>query len=106
MTKKQYKEYLKSEHWQKFRQRTYQKRNHCAYCSTTENLNIHHITYRRLNHEQKKDIVVLCQEHHFMLHDGLLVIIPRTRTIITKEKADLKRLGTIAYFHKERQTAI
>lgn len=68
MNKQQYKEYLSSEHWKKFRKETYSKRKMCQKCTSKKNLNIHHITYVNLWKETQEDVLVLCNECHFRGH--------------------------------------
>ena len=68
MNKQQYKEYLNSEHWKKFRKETYSKRKRCQKCSSKKKLNIHHITYVNIWKETQDDVLVLCNECHFRGH--------------------------------------
>ena len=103
MTKEEYNKYLHSHHWINFKIRIYKKYKRCRFCHITKNLNIHHLTYKRIGHERNKDVVVVCKPHHFMLHEEKLFFDKRTRSIFDKETFLLKKLGTIAYF--QRKTA-
>ena len=69
-----YKEYLASDIWKK--QRTdfykYRKTIHCQLCKKTYNLNVHHTRYSRLGKENfKKDLILLCRDCHYELHQFL-----------------------------------
>lgn len=103
MTKEQYKIYLQSEHWQKFKKRVHKRYKCCRFCQVKENLNIHHLTYKNLGHEKFKDIVVVCQTHHYNLHDAKLMF--NKGQITTMDKYLIEKMGTIAYFRMKRQTA-
>lgn len=70
MTKEQYKEYLRSEHWQKIRGDIYEARKRCEFCGGKKWLNIHHLSYERLGNELPTDLVVLCKLCHFSFHNG------------------------------------
>ena len=62
--------YMWSEEWSrkkglKFREVGYL----CEKCGETRNLEVHHITYDRLGHENLKDLQVLCRICHEFMHD-------------------------------------
>jgi hypothetical protein len=61
-----YKYYLKTKHWKNKRNQL--KRN-CDICGSFENLHLHHNTYDHLWKEKPKDLVCLCKEHHFGVHN-------------------------------------
>lgn len=44
----------------------------CRYCGTTQNLHVHHIYYRSggVDH-QPHNLIVLCHEHHTLVHSDL-----------------------------------
>ena len=73
MTKDEYAQYLKSDHWLKISQeRKDMDDHHCQLCGSTDNLQVHHISYKRLWCEiVDLDLVTLCKTCHFMLHDAL-----------------------------------
>jgi hypothetical protein len=78
---KNYKDYLRSDHWQSFRKRFFSEsaickrltikfgRPVCQYCHSGRNLNIHHRTYKRLGGERLSDVVLVCQDCHKRIHD-------------------------------------
>lgn len=79
MNKKEYAEYLKSDHWQTFRLTALERAgNKCALCGTLQRifvselpmvvLNVHHNTYDTLGHEEPTDVVVLCEICHDNYH--------------------------------------
>lgn len=70
MTKDEYKEYLKSEHWEEVRLKRIKIDNRrCYLCGGVKGLNVHHLRYDNLWHEDaKKDLVTLCYKCHHMLH--------------------------------------
>lgn len=70
MTKEEYSKYLKSEHWIETREKRIEIDNHrCYVCGKKSNLNVHHIQYRNLGHEDiNNDLVTLCKQCHLMLH--------------------------------------
>lgn len=70
MTKEEYKEYLKSEHWQNVRAKRLKIDNHrCYLCGRAKALNVHHLRYDNLGNEDvKEDLVTLCYKCHQMLH--------------------------------------
>lgn len=72
MNKKEYQEYLKSDHWQKIRKQAFDRGgNHCAICRSTNGLQIHHNTYEHLGNEYPGDLVVLCGKCHLLYHPRL-----------------------------------
>lgn len=70
--KVEYKEYLNGEHWKDIRLKALDRAgNRCQLCCNTDNLNVHHNTYKNIGHEDLKDLVVLCRECHAKFHDKL-----------------------------------
>ena len=68
--KEEYKEYLNSDHWKQIRLKALDRAgNRCQLCSSTDNLNVHHNTYKNRGNEDLKDLVVLCRECHAKFHD-------------------------------------
>jgi 5-methylcytosine-specific restriction endonuclease McrA len=67
-----YRLYLRSPMW-RMRRRLWilQARGRCQDCGRWwgRRLTIHHLTYRRLGHERRKDIRVLCWRCHHARHD-------------------------------------
>jgi hypothetical protein len=63
-----YDSYLKSKHWAtlliKF------KKSECLVCGSKFNLCLHHVTYVRLGYERSNDLVTLCNDCHFSIHEA------------------------------------
>lgn len=70
MTKEGYREYLKSEHWKEVRdERLKIDKRKCYLCGRASALNVHHLRYNTLGHENvEHDLVSLCYKCHSMLH--------------------------------------
>lgn len=65
-----YKSYLKTKHWQRTRRKALARGGYkCALCSSKDNLNVHHNNYKNLWHEKNTDLIVLCRDHHKMVHN-------------------------------------
>lgn len=62
--------YIRSPAWNAKRKQRLEIDNHkCQMCGTSEELQIHHITYDRLGNEDiHKDIVTLCKSCHRDIH--------------------------------------
>jgi len=81
-----YRIYLKSSKWEKKRQKVLKRDKHrCRHrgwiffrCKETKNLQVHHITYKRVFSERLSDLIVLCDYHHKVVH-------------LKKDKLKLKR---------------
>ncbi|MDB1927190.1 HNH endonuclease signature motif containing protein [Clostridium tertium] len=70
--KLEYQEYLNSPHWKETRLKALKRAgNRCQLCSSTNNLNVHHNTYKNKGNEDLKDLVVLCRDCHAKFHDKL-----------------------------------
>lgn len=68
--KVEYKEYLKSKHWQNTRLKALEVAGYkCQLCSSKDSLNVHHNTYENKGNEDLKDLVVLCRKCHAKFHD-------------------------------------
>lgn len=64
-----YYDYLKSDIWKTKRRRLIEKAGlRCQICGSATNLNVHHITYDRLLHEDDEDLIVLCNSCHEKAH--------------------------------------
>ena len=64
-----YLEYLQSDHWVDLRKRYAKSHDQvCVVCGATENLHLHHKTYKRLGKERFKDLVYLCSQCHSEVH--------------------------------------
>ena len=69
----EYDKYLRSSEWQEKRQERLALDNHkCAFCKSTENLNVHHRTYENLGNEDvRHDLVTLCKKCHKEVHEKI-----------------------------------
>lgn len=66
-----YREYLQSPHWQKVRNEIIKVRGEkCEICGATENLQVHHKTYKHLGFEENypEDLIVVCKKCHYKIH--------------------------------------
>ena len=62
--------YLKSSIWSQKRQQTLQRDHYaCTSCGRHTDLNVHHIRYSNIFHEQPADLLTLCSDCHTALHD-------------------------------------
>lgn len=63
-------DYLTSSWWKRVRwAKLWSSGEICAVCRSTEDLNVHHNTYRRLGCERPEDLIVLCRRCHETFHD-------------------------------------
>lgn len=66
----EYAHYLRSSHWRRVRDRTRQRAGYaCEACGSTDQLQVHHLTYERLGAEHDSDLQLLCQTCHQEAHD-------------------------------------
>jgi hypothetical protein len=64
-----YTQYLASAHWKLVISKVRHSRKYvCMACGTTVQLNLHHITYDRIGHENMENLVWLCDKHHGEAH--------------------------------------
>jgi hypothetical protein len=69
---KTYYEYLKTEHWKNLRSRFGKRYGfRCYICDSSEDLNLHHKTYKRIGNESLQDMIWLCEYHHHLSHNFL-----------------------------------
>lgn len=68
--RKNYTKYLQSKHWQRVKERYMKSKRpkRCYLCGTTENLHLHHRTYKRLGQEYLRDLTMLCAKCHSEIH--------------------------------------
>lgn len=70
-TGKTYKDFLKSEYWKIIKARVMKRDGYkCIICGATENLEIHHNTYKHYKQEYRKlkCLDTLCRKHHNEAH--------------------------------------
>jgi 5-methylcytosine-specific restriction endonuclease McrA len=66
----EYKEYLKSVHWQETKHKTLESAGYrCEVCRADQELHVHHLTYENIGHEKRKDLLVLCEICHTKEHN-------------------------------------
>lgn len=66
-----YDAYLHTLHWRNKRKHIYKIRNKtCELCGAKlrEHFNVHHKTYKRVGNEKDKDLMLLCEDCHHLLH--------------------------------------
>lgn len=69
-TKRDKKLYMKSSSWKQKRERIlYRDCYMCVSCLSSDQLEIHHKTYKRLGNEKDSDLVTLCRKCHQRQHD-------------------------------------
>lgn len=69
IVKSKYEIYLGSEQFADLRQKVFRRdHNKCRACGSTENLQVHHLSYRNIYHEELDDLVCLCRNCHAAFH--------------------------------------
>lgn len=69
-----YHEYMQSPEWQKKRQKAFRFHGkRCSICGSTNSLDVHHVTYKRLYREPMTDLTILCRGCHGNHHEGSVV---------------------------------
>lgn len=82
----EYNEYLTSVKWADKRElRLELSRGRCEYCGYQTCVQVHHLTYERIFHEDMEDLMCLCKHHHEILE----ALINRGKIA---RKGDTKRL--------------
>lgn len=67
--RQQYREYLRSEHWQQTRTSALERAGYkCECCRAMTRLDVHHKTYERLGAELPEDLEILCRGCHGVRH--------------------------------------
>ncbi len=67
-----YARYLCSHAWRELRKKVLIRDNYeCQHCGSKENLEVHHITYRRVFREWLSDLITLCKSCHMKEHARL-----------------------------------
>lgn len=100
---KTYLDYIRSPQWDAKRRLALQKaRYRCQKCGTSNiRLHVHHRHYRRLGHEDLRDLIVLCEACHENAHTAK----PKNgRPLTKKQRFDhLARWNPLQLPHKEYQ---
>jgi len=64
-----YQTYLLSSEWRLFRQKAFKHHGKvCKTCGSKEHLQVHHLHYKNIFHEQLEDVVILCETCHEAVH--------------------------------------
>lgn len=67
--KQKYLEYLESDEWAKIKVDLLILNNHkCQKCDSRRNLQVHHLSYKRLFREEPEDLILLCGRCHRKEH--------------------------------------
>lgn len=67
--KEAYLAYLQSAEWQAKREQAFKSKGRkCKACGCEDNLHVHHISYKNLGCERLKELVVLCEACHRLVH--------------------------------------
>lgn len=75
MTRQEYAEYLKSDHWKELRgekRRRSKKtggRMRCAICASTDRIETHHLQYKGVYDVETTDLRMLCHDCHTVAHE-------------------------------------
>lgn len=65
-----YNEYLRTKEWREKRMRVLLRDGYrCTKCGSSEQLNVHHLTYERRGAERYADLTTLCRRCHRKEHD-------------------------------------
>lgn len=65
-----YLKYLKSPKWRELRENLFKVRGKkCEMCDKVTNIQVHHLTYKRLFNEPLSDLLVVCDSCHKDIHD-------------------------------------
>jgi len=65
----EYKTYLQSQDWKIKRNKKLERKLFCSICGTKNKIDIHHLQYKNLFDIRMKDLLRLCRDCHFILHD-------------------------------------
>ena len=101
--KEKHREYINSDLWKAKREEALAYHGHrCASCGTTENIQVHHISYLRLSHngpgkETMEDLIPLCGRPHQLVHKLITELKERNKNIpgYNWEKASKEAIGFI-----------
>lgn len=64
-----YSDYLLTDHWKELSNKRKSIDGYkCTVCGSTENLNVHHKTYKNIGNEDIDDVITLCHECHVIVH--------------------------------------
>lgn len=64
-----YKAYIKSPAWFAFRKAIVELRGYkCQLCQSIKDIDLHHMTYKRLGKEDLRDVLLVCRTCHTFIH--------------------------------------
>lgn len=64
-----YHEYLKSPEWRALKNQVVKERGpNCQLCGDKEQIHLHHMSYKRLGKEDKRDLLLVCKSCHAYIH--------------------------------------
>ncbi len=68
--KKKYKKYLLSNEWAQLKIDLFEYRGkECEKCGETKYLQVHHLSYKNIFHEEPEDLMILCKSCHKKEHN-------------------------------------
>jgi 5-methylcytosine-specific restriction endonuclease McrA len=68
--KKKYKKYLLSNEWAQLKIDLFEYRGkECEKCGETKYLQVHHLSYKNIFHEEPEDLMILCKYCHKKEHN-------------------------------------
>lgn len=90
--KAQYREFLDSGFWKILSiKKKHSVGNCCEYCKNTNNLDSHHLFYRKNWFDTKlSDLMVLCKDCHKKVHDGLIILKTTNNKEVEKPNKPIK----------------
>ena len=69
-SKQDKKDYMRSEKWKQKRKLVLQRDGYCCMdCLSGDQLEVHHITYKRLGNEKLSDLATVCRSCHQKIHN-------------------------------------
>lgn len=84
-----YDEYMRSARWERRKVAYFTKHPKvCRACGGTEDIHLHHHTYKRMGHEHDDDLIPLCRPHHTVVHQlhrsaaGKMTLTAATREVV------------------------
>lgn len=87
-----YKEYLFSEKWSVIKAAVLKKYGTCTVCGESEQLEVHHKTYKNIFNEKLEDLTLLCKYHHMVAH-GLVKTKSKKKTVPFYRKRVFEKYG-------------
>ena len=74
----EYREYMASERWTLTKVTYFAAEGHtCLGCKASNNIDLHHLTYRHFQNEWWTDLIPLCRPCHERVHRGRIALFPK-----------------------------